>query len=512
MAPITINSNVASAAARRRLAQSTTGLGRTYDRLSSGLRIARASDDAAGLAIASSLDVDARGLAQAVRNLNDGISYLNIAEGAVGALTDILTRLGELAAQSSNGTLGGAQRSSLNREAQALRSEYNRIVQTTDFNGLRPLDGSAGQVLMYGEGGSGSAIPLAVDLSAEPSRNRENALDFDGLDDHVVVPTSAALEYRGGELTIEAWVRTDAESSGFIVSKPWNSVGQYNYTLAVTGADDLYFAMDGSGPRFELLTTSSPLTPDVWHHVAVTVDQERNVAVYVDGTVSAAATHNITDWYPVLGDTDEDLAVGTVYPYGPGWIGDAANSFSGEIDEVRISSAVRYDGTFTPSTSPFANDESTLLLLHLEEGSGATTADSSSNGSVGTLVNGPAWAAGYDWPASPLLEHFSLLSRDDSLAALDLFRDALNRVNLQAGAIGAQMSRLQSAVSSLHQKEGDYRAAESRIKDADVAEDSASLVRSTILQQAGAAVLAQANQAPALALDLLGATRERPRG
>lgn len=137
---ITINSNLSSLRAQRELARTSNGLQRTFERLSSGLRIVRASDDAAGLAIASSLSVDSRVYTQGIRNLNDGLSYLNIADGAIDQLKTIVTRCRELATQAANGTMTSAQRQSLHQEAQALSEEYNRILNSSEFNGSRVFD------------------------------------------------------------------------------------------------------------------------------------------------------------------------------------------------------------------------------------------------------------------------------------------------------------------------------------------------------------------------------------
>jgi flagellin len=130
---LTINSNIAALNAQRGLASATSSLSTNFTRLSSGLRINKASDDAAGLAIVADLNVDKKIYTQGVRNINDGISYLNIAEGAVGELKNILFRLRELSTQSSNGTLGSAQRQALNSESEALIEEYSRILEVTEF-------------------------------------------------------------------------------------------------------------------------------------------------------------------------------------------------------------------------------------------------------------------------------------------------------------------------------------------------------------------------------------------
>jgi flagellin len=139
--PITINQNIPSLNAQRRLGQSTAALTKTFERLSSGLRIVRAADDAAGLAIADTLRADQRIASVAIRNANDGISLITIADGALGEMGSVLTRMAELSEQSANGVLTSTQRSALNSEFAALGSEIQRIAVTTNFNGLNLLSG-----------------------------------------------------------------------------------------------------------------------------------------------------------------------------------------------------------------------------------------------------------------------------------------------------------------------------------------------------------------------------------
>ena len=153
---ITINSNLSSLNAQRRLGSSTSALRDSYTRLSSGLRINKASDDAAGLAISESLKVDDRVLGQAVRNLEDGISTVSIADGALSQLSSIVIRLHELAEQASNGTLGNKQRAALDKEAQSLSDEYTRIARSTEFNNRYLFHGDYGELrLQAGYGTQG---------------------------------------------------------------------------------------------------------------------------------------------------------------------------------------------------------------------------------------------------------------------------------------------------------------------------------------------------------------------
>lgn len=159
---VTLGSNIASFIAQRMLGQATRAVSSTSERLSSGLRINRASDDAAGLAIADSLNADSRVFSQGVRNINDGVSALNIADSALNELTSILIRQRELATQAANGTFSFQQRKALTTEANALVDEFNRIVEAADFNGLKLYDQSLGEFRI--QAGYGELNSLGFDL------------------------------------------------------------------------------------------------------------------------------------------------------------------------------------------------------------------------------------------------------------------------------------------------------------------------------------------------------------
>lgn len=156
---LNIRSNLPSISAQKNLAQATAGLQTSYERLSSGLRINRAKDDAAGLAIAETLKANSRIATVAMRNANDGISIVAITDGAISQITNVLSRLAELAEQSANGVYSTGQRSALQLEFVALMSEVERIALTTEFNGVRLLSGGAGVQFQVGfDGGSISQI------------------------------------------------------------------------------------------------------------------------------------------------------------------------------------------------------------------------------------------------------------------------------------------------------------------------------------------------------------------
>ena len=159
---ITINTNIAALNAQRRLGASTQALNKTFERLSSGLRITRASDDAAGLAIADSLRADQKIASVAIRNASDGISLISIADGALNEIGNVLARMTELAEQSANGTLSASQRSALQQEFGELGSEVSRIANTTTFNNIALLSGSNSIALQVGfDSGANSRITIS---------------------------------------------------------------------------------------------------------------------------------------------------------------------------------------------------------------------------------------------------------------------------------------------------------------------------------------------------------------
>ena len=162
---LVVNTNVASLAAQRNLAVNQAQLGRSVERLSSGLRITRAADDAAGLGVSETLRAQIRSMNQANRNAGDGISLTQVADGAAATVGSLLSRMRELATQSASGTLGTTERSYLDQEFVALRSEIDRIATTTEYNGQPLLSGSSNtfEVFIGFKSGSGNSLNVALD-------------------------------------------------------------------------------------------------------------------------------------------------------------------------------------------------------------------------------------------------------------------------------------------------------------------------------------------------------------
>ena len=185
-----VNTNVTSINAQRNLSTVTNRLGGNFRRLSTGLRISTAADDAAGLAISERLRSQVRSLEQAKRNANDGISLVQTAEGALNEVSSILVRLRELAIQSSNGSVSDADKSTLNEEFGSLVAEVNRIGASTEFNGIKLLDGSSSSVsFQVGFGTTAGIDTLAVSLSPSLS----TSLSLDSLDIGSTGSTTTAI-------------------------------------------------------------------------------------------------------------------------------------------------------------------------------------------------------------------------------------------------------------------------------------------------------------------------------
>jgi flagellin len=185
---ISINSNLPSLQADRQIIKKSDDLKKSFDKLSSGLRITKASDDPAGLAIAVDLLTNANIDDVAMRNVSDAVSAANIAEGSISSASDIVTRMGELATQASNGTLSSSQRSALNNEYQSLRGELDRLASSTEFNGQQLLSGSSSMSVQAGDssasssqlqiafpGVSSASLGLPTDIATQA--NAESAID-----------------------------------------------------------------------------------------------------------------------------------------------------------------------------------------------------------------------------------------------------------------------------------------------------------------------------------------------
>ena len=212
-----INNNPASISAQRNLSISTNQLGRSVERLSSGLRITRAADDAAGLGLSESLRAQIRSINQSVRNSSDGISLTQIADGAASTIGNLLSRLRELSSQSASGTVGNTERSYIDQEFVALRSEIDRIAQVTEFNGQALTSGStiSFSIAIGFRSGSGNTLDLALNdittsslgissVNVSTSANATSALA--NIDNAISAIATARAEYGSIQNRFEATI------------------------------------------------------------------------------------------------------------------------------------------------------------------------------------------------------------------------------------------------------------------------------------------------------------------
>lgn len=416
MSSISIKSNIVSLSVQRRLAESTSMLEKSLQRLSSGQRINRARDDAAGLAIADNLRAESRLYGTAARNINDGLSLLNIITSALEEQSNILIRLGELAEQSANGAFSDNQRTALNGEYQALLQEFDRIAETTQFNGISPLMGA--------KDGNSSEILLQVGISGEEFSRLGFTTEYTGANSGVLGVSGDYIDDEG----------VDAFDTAEILS--WEPNIGHSFDEIV----------DFFGPtisRAEVIDSDG---------------QEREILL-VPAVLNFGGGSNISVW--VFGD--EGLGGYTE-------VGVAANQpvpFDQNI-------ALTFDDS--GATANIRVDLSQLDLQHSDIG--------------------PA-------PRKTAIGFTGVESTARALDALEVTRNRLEDLSKTRGRFGAVQSRLETALKVVYTARESTIAAESQIRDADIAHEAAQLVRARILQQAAAAVLAQANQQPANALKLL---------
>ncbi|MHC9086403.1 flagellin N-terminal helical domain-containing protein [Luteimonas sp. RIT-PG2_3] len=384
-----INTNVMSLNAQRNLTASSTDLATSLQRLSSGLRINSAKDDAAGLAISQRFTTQIRGLDQAARNANDGISLSQTAEGALGSIGDNLQRIRELAVQSRNATNSVTDRAALDAEAQALKSEIDRVAAQTNFNGVKLLDGSFTAQSFQVGANQGETIDIAAITNA----------------------SSAALG-------------------------SWTGLGTTAYTQTQTAA-----ITDAAAPGA--------------------------ISVSINGvTISLAADAARTTGAAAL------TALSAAF--------DTAKALPANTGLANV--------TFSAAGAVVSTDAN-LTIAGATGVTGLATA-------AGTATTVPGAAQ----TGFATLSLATVAGADNALLAMDA---ALTAVNTARAEMGAIQNRFTSVVANLGTTSENLSAARSRIQDADFAKESAALTRNQILQQAGTAMLAQANQSASGVLSLI---------
>jgi flagellin len=467
---LVINTNVASLNAQRNLESSQSLASTSLERLSSGLRINSARDDAAGLAISNRLTTQINGLNQAARNAGDGISLSQTAEGALGEVSSNLQRIRELSVQSANGTLSGADRTALQTEVTALVAEIDRVATQTSFNGLNLLDGNFTSVDFQVGANVGETVTVASIASARSSSLGQ----FQGfvLTDQSIgvasdTPAAQSVTVDGNTVSLGTIANDaravsaalNASGLGFAATADATSVASATTTVLGSAADADVYTINGVAIN---ITNTGVAASNEANAVAAINAQSAATGVVAtdDGTgvaLSAADGRNITTSFVANGGAGS----ATVADYG--FAADGTTGATVDVNFVAgagVTGNVTFTGAFNPGSQAIGAAGTALSTVDISTVAGALT----------------------------------------GITAID---SALASISTTRAELGAVQNRFESVISSTRIASENAEASRSRILDADFAAETANLTKSQILTQAGISVLAQANAQPQQVLALL---------
>ncbi|WP_127476412.1 flagellin [Sulfurivermis fontis] len=472
--PQIINTNMMSLNSQRNLNTSQNALQISLQRLSSGLRINSAKDDAAGLAISERFTTQIRGLNQAVRNANDGISFAQTAEGALSTVGNALQRIRELAVQSANDTNSASDRQALQNEVSQLIAEVNRVSAATEFNGQKILDGSLSNLVF------------------QVGANRNQTITVDGVDARGSQLGAAVLE--GNSVTLSDI--TGVNDGTAIAAGDFSDVTINGVSVdlsTATSLDEVVAAINGEyGATGVQAVRSQTVTTD--ELAFVTPSAGESMTVSINGVaISVAAGDAVTDFIDAINARTNQTGVTAEAGAGGTFV------LSSNAD-ITIEVATADD---TASVAGLADGEQETYLRGIELNAEVGTTITVAGTDVSTLQ------LDNDFGGNPLatvdytLNAVDITTRDGATEALRTLDLALQQVSGLRSELGAVQVRFESTISNLSVSAENMTAARSRIQDADFAVETANLTRAQILQQAGVAMLAQANQLPQNVLSLL---------
>ncbi|PHQ26748.1 flagellin [Marinobacter guineae] len=486
-----INTNVASLSAQNQLQKSQDLSNQALERLSSGLRINSAKDDAAGLAISTRFQSQIRGLDVATRNANDGISLAQTAEGALDEITNNLQRIRDLAVQSANATNSASDRQALDQEVQQRLAEVERISTQTAFNGLKVLDGSFGEQNF--QVGANSGQTIGVDLSQGTRREQIGSLaSLEGTD------VTAALG--AGDLKIQVGSgqavdvgASDSDSAESIAAAINDANVSGLTSVSATNVNELGFkdiaAATGTGVRTYSADISVGTTSFTVSLTAGTTSDTLTEAEFAQAINEQAAAAGVE------GFTAEATAAAT-----SGIILTQADGKNFTVTAQTLTSAT---GAAAIGTTGFTAAAVGTV------GSAATQRGQVTIEALEAITlsgNNEAFAGftdGQTQAATGSIDTVSVTDVDKANDAIKRIDSALGTVNSLRSELGAVQNRFDSTIANLATTSENLSAANSRILDADFAAETAKLSKSQVLQQAGISVLAQANARPQQVLSLL---------
>jgi flagellin len=479
-----INTNIASLNSQRNLSSSSASLTTSLQRLSSGLRINSAKDDAAGLAISDRMNAQIRGMNQATRNANDGVSMAQTAEGALASSGDMLQRIRELAVQSSNSSNSAGDRKALQAEVTQLGSELNRIAQTTSFNGQALLDGTMGTA-NFQVGANANELISATGSNFLTSTYGDNRLEVDSM------AVAATNTRAAGSINISGYNGSKAIATGAAETAK-QTAASINAETANTGVT-------------ATASTDALLTPLASKSFTVDLSSDNSTAVTVSFSVGAGTTSD--DYAAAISAFNAQTAkTGVTASYDSTNKGIKLTNSSGndiKLDNKAASTGTiqmdsyKADGTTKVAGTSVATGATGISVGHV-------TLDSEKSFAV-TDTSGLALAGGAAAGASALksVSNIDVSTFSGAQLAIKIADAALSSVNGKRAELGALQSRFSSAISNLQSTTENLSASKSRIVDTDFAAETANMTRGQILQQAGTAMLAQANSLPNGVLSLL---------
>jgi flagellin len=476
-----INTNVASLSAQNQLNRSQELNSQALERLSSGLRINSAKDDAAGLAISTRFQAQISGLNVATRNANDGISLAQTTEGALEEVTNNLQRIRELAVQSANATNSASDRQALNDEVAQRLQEIDRIANQTAFNGLKVLDGTFGEKQF--QVGANAGETIGIDLTQGASRTDIGSLatasgvDMTGTlnagdltitvgdgetatigaaDSADALKEAIEAENIAGVTSVTAENTQTLTFENIELSSTGNTAGTYSLDISVGGASATTVSVNiASGGTLSAGDLAA----------AINAEGIEGLTVSASGTAINFATENGEN----LTFANQDYSGGAL---------------SGGGSAIGA-------GTFATVTADITSYRGSVSVEALDDVTIGGNAPATAGFTAGTTA------------AAGSIDTINIGTVDGANDAIKRVDSAINTVNDLRGQLGAIHNRFESTIANLSTSVENLSASNSRILDADFAAETAKLSKSQVLQQAGISVLAQANARPQQVLSLL---------
>jgi flagellin len=487
--PQIINTNISSLTAQRNLNTSQTALSVALQRLSSGLRINSAKDDAAGLAISERFTSQIRGLNQASRNANDGISLSQTAEGALAEVGNNLQRIRELAVQSANATNSSSDRAALSAEVGQLISEINRVAGQTEFNGTKLLDGSfTSKVFQVGaNAGQTIAVSSIVDTRSGSLGSYTLAADSAGANTGTGSTTVAAADNTAGNGVAVANAASNVTvTAGGVVSAPVTYAANAS---ATTIAAAFNTAAGGNGVTATATNSTTLSGLSAAGTVSFTLNAQAVSAVITD-------QNDLSSLVSAINGVQGSTGVTATFSSASSKASITLSTLDGRnIDMLNFTNGVA-TASFGGVTLTSAGTDSAIATGTVSLSSAKTLSVQNASATV-------FGSAGTNNAAFTSLAALDTSTAAGAILALGVLDSALATVNGGRAELGAIQNRFSSTIANLQTTAENLAASRSRIQDADFAAETAALTRGQILQQAGVAILAQANALPNNVLALL---------